>query len=69
MWYSILVTAFTNFLLDATGLLRGVNFFNILSKTQIPLSFTLFFHLWSIMIGGNRVMLNLKKYVVLLRFN
>ena len=54
MWYIILVTAFTNFFLDAiTGLQRGV-------LLQILLSFTLIFHLWSIMIGGNRGMLNLK---------
>ena len=54
MWYIILVTAFTNFLLDATtGLLHGV-------LLQILLSFTLIFHLWFIMKGGNRGMLNLK---------
>ena len=53
VWYIILVTAFTNFLLDATtGLLHGV-------LLQILLSFT--FHLWSIVIGGNRSMLNSKK--------
>ena len=55
MWYIILVTAFTNILLDATtGLLHGV-------LLQILLSFTLIFHLWSIMIGGNRGVLNFEK--------
>ena len=44
----------SNFLLDATtSLLHGV-------LLHILLSFTLLFHLWSIMIGGNRSMLNLK---------
>ena len=63
MWYIIFVTAFTNFLLDATtGLLHDV-------LLQILLSFTLIFHLWSIIIGGNRGMLNLKNYVVLYLFN
>ena len=48
MWYNILVTAFTNFVLDATtGLPHGVGLL-----LQILLSFTLIFHLWSIMIGG-----------------
>ena len=50
LWYILLATAFI-FVLDATtGLQHG-----------ILLSFTLIFHLWSIMIGGNRGMLNLKK--------
>ena len=54
MWYIILVTAFTNFLLDATtSLQQGV-------QLQILLSFTLILHLWSIMIGGNRGMLSFK---------
>ena len=54
MWYNILVTAFTNNVLDATtGLQHGI-------LLQILLSFTLIFHLWSIVIGGNRGMLNLK---------
>ena len=54
MRYIILVTAFTNFLLDATkGLQHGV-------LLQILLSFTLIFYLWSIMIGGNHGMLNFK---------
>ena len=62
MWYIILVTAFTNFLLDATtGVLHG-------ALLQILLSFTLIFHLWPIMIGGNRGMLNLKKKVKKLCF-
>ena len=52
MWYIILVTAFANFVLDATtGLQQGL-------LLQILLSFTLIFDLWSIMIGGNRGMLN-----------
>ena len=51
IWYIILVTAYTNFLLDAAGLQLGV-------LLQILLSFTLIFHLWSLMIGGNRGMLN-----------
>ena len=55
MLYIIIVAGFTNFLLEATtGLLHGV-------LLQILLSFTLIFHLWYIMIGGNRGMLNLKK--------
>ena len=55
MWYIIIVTAFTSFLLDATtGLLRGV-------LLHILLSFTLIFHLWFIMIGGNRGVPNFKK--------
>ena len=54
MWYNILVTAFNIFELDATtGLQHGV-------LLQILLSFTLIFHLWSIIINGNRGMLNLK---------
>ena len=58
MWYIILVTAFTNFLLDATtGLQHGV-------LLQILLSITLIFHSWSIMIGGNHGMLNLKKIML-----
>ena len=52
MWYIILVTAFTSFILDATtGLLDG-------GLLQILLSFTLIFDLWPIMIGGNRGLLN-----------
>ena len=47
----ILVIAYTNFLLDATGLQFGV-------VLHILLIFTLIFHLWSLMIGGNRDMLN-----------
>ena len=48
MWYIILVTAFTNFLLDATtGLQHGV-------LLQILLSFTWIFHLWSTMINGSQ---------------
>ena len=54
MWYNILVTVFTNCVLGATtGLQHGI-------LLQILLSFTLIFHLRSIMIGGNRDMLNLK---------
>ena len=53
-WYIILVTAITNFLLDATtSLQHGI-------LLQILLSFTLIFHLRLIMIGGNRGILNLK---------
>ena len=53
MWYILLATAFS-FVLDATtGLQHGI-------LLQILLSFTLIFHLWSIMIGGNRDMLNFK---------
>ena len=52
MWYIILVTAFTNFLLgDTAGLQLGV-------LLQILLIFTLIFHLRSIMKGGNRGILN-----------
>ena len=59
-WYIIFVTAFTNFLLDATtGILHGV-------KLQILLSFTLIFHLWPIMIDGNRGMLNQKAMLLYL---
>ena len=62
MWYVILVTAFTNFLLDATtSLLDGV-------LLQILLSFTLIFHLWFVMINGNRGMLNLKKLCCFISF-
>ena len=63
MWYNIiLVTAFTNFLLDATtGLQHGI-------LLQILLSFTLIFHLWCIMIGGNRGMLNLKNLCCFITF-
>ena len=62
MWYIILVTAFTNFLLDTTtALLYGV-------LLQILLSFTLIFHLWFIMIGGNRDTLNLKKLCCFISF-
>ena len=53
-WYIIHATAFTNFLLGATtGLLLCV-------LLKILLSFTLIFHLWSIMIGSNRGMLKKK---------
>ena len=49
-------SAFTNFLLEATtGLLHGV-------LSEILLSFTLIFHLWSIMIGGNREKFKLLHY-------
>ena len=58
----MLVTAFTNFVLDATlGLQHGILF-------QILMSFTLIFHLWSIMIGGNRSMLNLKNLCCFITF-
>ena len=58
MRYIILVAAFTNFLLDATtSLQHGV-------LLQILLSFTLIFHLWSIMIGGNCGMLDFQKFVL-----
>ena len=54
MWYIILVTAFTNFLLDATiGLQLGV-------LLQILLIFTMIFHLRSMMINGNRGIPNFK---------
>ena len=65
MWYIILVTAFTNFVLGATiGLLHDV-------LLQIPLSFTLIFYLLSIMIGGKRARLNLKNlcYFVTFQFS
>ena len=62
MWYIILVATFINFLLEATtGLLHGV-------LLQILRSFTLIFHLWSIWIGGNRGMLNLKKLCCFISF-
>ena len=52
MWYILLITAFVNFVLDATkGLQHGV-------LLQILLRFTLIFHLWPVMIGGNRGTLN-----------
>ena len=56
MYYVVyIVTAFTNFLLDATaGLQHDV-------LLQILLSFTLIFHLRSIIIGGNRGVLNFEK--------
>ena len=58
MWYIILVTAFTNFLLHATtGLQLGVLF-------QILLIFTLIFHLRSIMVGGNRGQWQIQKILV-----
>ena len=63
MWYIILVTAYTNFLLDVTGLLQ------LCVLLQILLSFTMIFHLWSPMIEGNRGMLNLKKIVLLHYFS
>ena len=63
MWYIKLVTAFTNFLLDVTsGLQHG-------ELLQILLSFTLIFHLWSVMKGGNRGMLNLKESMLLHYFS
>ena len=61
MWYTILVTAYSNSLIDAAGLEFGV-------QLQILLSFTLIFHLWSIMIGGNRGMLNLKNFSCCITF-
>ena len=62
MWYILLATAFI-FVLDATtGLQHGI-------LLQILLSFTLIFHLWSIMIAGNRGMLNLKNLCVSLLLN
>ena len=61
MWYIVLVTAYTNFVLDATGLQLGI-------LVQILLSFILNFHLWSLMIGGNRGMLNLKKLCCCITF-
>ena len=62
MWYIILVTAFTNFVLDAsTGLQHGM-------LLQVLLSFALIFHLWSIMIGGNRGMPNLKTLCCFITF-
>ena len=58
----LLVTAFTNFVLDATtGLQHGV-------LLQILLSFTLISHLWYIMIGGNRGMLNSKNLCCFITF-
>ena len=63
MWCIILATAFTNFLLDAT---TGLHV--LLRIFQILLSFTLIFHLWSMMIGGNRGMLNLKKIYCFITF-
>ena len=58
MWYIILVTAFTNFLLHATtGLQLGVLF-------QILLIFTMIFHLRSIMVGGNRGQWQIQKILV-----
>ena len=63
MRYIILLTAFTIFLLNATtGLLHGV-------LLQILRSFTLIFHLWPIMIGGNRIMLNLKRTMLFYFFS
>ena len=62
MWYILLATAFT-FVLDATtGLQRGI-------LLQILLSFTLIFHLWSIMIGGNHGMLNFEKFMLFRYFS
>ena len=60
--YYTFVTAYTNFVLDDTGLQLGV-------LLQILLSFTLIFHLWSLMIDGNCGMLNLKNCVGALLFN
>ena len=57
MWYILLATAFI-FVLDATtGLQHGI-------LLQILLSFTLIFHLWSIMIGGNRGMLLFRNFSI-----
>ena len=62
MWYIIRVTAFTNFLLHATtGLQLGV-------LLQIPLIFTLIFHLRSVMVGGNRGIPNLKNLCCFITF-
>ena len=60
MWYILLATAFIFVLAATTGLQHGI-------LLQILLSFTLIFHLWSIMIGGSRGMLNLKK-IMLFRY-
>ena len=61
MWCILLATAFI-FVLDATtGLQRGI-------LLQILLSFTLIFHLWSLMIDGNRGMLNLKNLCCFVTF-
>ena len=63
MWYIILVTAFTNFLVDAiTGLQHGV-------LLQILLSITLIFPLWSVMVSGNGGMLNLKTLCCFITFH
>ena len=59
----ILVTSFIDFLLDAT---TGLQLYVLL---QILVIFTLIFHLRSVMIGGNRGILNLKIYAVSLLFN
>ena len=61
LWYILLATAFI-FELDATaGLQHGM-------LLQILLSFTLIFLLRSIMIGGNRGMLNLKNLCCIFTF-
>ena len=62
MWYILLATAFI-FVRDATtGLQHGI-------LLQILLSFTLIFHLWSIMIGGNSGKLSLKKFMLFRYFS
>ena len=61
MCYIILATAFI-FVLDVTtGLQHGI-------LLQILLSFSLIFHLWFIMIDGNRGMLNLKNLCYFITF-
>ena len=61
MWYILLATAFI-FVLDATtGLEHGI-------LLQILLGFILIFHLRSIMIDGNRGMLNLKNFCCFVAF-
>ena len=61
MWYILLATAFIFVFDTTTGLLHGI-------LLQILLSFTLIFHVWSIMIGGNRGMLNLKNLCCFVTF-
>ena len=51
MWYIVLVTAYTNFLLDATGPTARLTIADITE-------FHIVFHLWSLIISGNRDMLN-----------
>ena len=63
IWCIILVAAFPNFLLDATtGLLHGV-------LLQTLLTLKLIFHLWPIMISGNRGLLNSKKTMLFYFFS